>query len=463
MKLQSFLAGLAAFACLQSAHAVYVAPDGIGQALIYPYYTANGDHDTLFSIVNPHGSPPKAVKVRFFEGRNGRRVLEFNLYLATGQTWTAAITGGAFPILRNFDHACTVPQFAPSPVYSAATEIPFTNDYYAGYDQAGNGLDRAMEGHFEVIEMGQIDENFVLVGGRTFGQAVSLQTQDCAAIASAWNPGGAFLFPGSAGLKTPSGKLLGHSLIINVPQGTEYSTDPVALGQLFAAPRHTAPTDAHPNLGDADPVSFVTVNGTGRQSTWIQGINAVSAVLMHTKAINEYVGPPTPESAASTDVILSFPTKSFYVVRTSDYPQTTRPPFYAEFDDTSADGDSMGACDDTAITRYTRTGDYQVDEDFLLHIDPVQLCWQTNVVSLGVVIESSNAVYPSEFKTTSGTIEFSTGHQGTLPLISIEGHLYTGLPMIGFAIQRRIHGDLGGVRANYGGTSSHKYETGYIQ
>jgi len=35
--------------------------------------------------------------------------------------------------------------------------------------------------------------------------------------------------------------------------------------------------------------------------------------------------------------------------------------------------------------------------------------------------------------------------------------------MIGFAIQRRINGDLGGVRANYGGTSLHKYETGYIQ
>jgi len=85
MKQQTVLAGLAAFACLQCAHAVYVAPDGIGQALIYPYYTANGDHDTLFSIVNPHGSPAKAVKVRFFEGRNGRRVLEFNLYLAAAK------------------------------------------------------------------------------------------------------------------------------------------------------------------------------------------------------------------------------------------------------------------------------------------------------------------------------------------------------------------------------------------
>jgi hypothetical protein len=461
MKLQTFLASLTAFSCLQNAHAVYVAQDGIGQALIYSYYTANGDHDTLFSVVNPHDSPPKAVKVRFFEGRNGRRVLEFNLYLAASQTWTAAMTGGASPILRSFEPACTVPQFAPSPVYSGATEIPFTNADYAGYDQAGSGLDRAMEGHFEVIEMGEINESFVLVGGKTFGQAVSLQTQDCAAIAAAWNPGGAFLAPGSAdaGLKAPSGKLLGRSLIINVPQGTEYSTDPVALGQLFAAPRHTSPTDAHPNLGDADPVSFVTVNGTGRQSTWIQGINAVSAVLMHTKAINEYVGPPTPESPGATDVILTLPTKSFYVVRTSDYPLTTRPPFSAEFDDTNADGNSTGACEDIRITRYTRAGAFQVEENLLLNSDPVQLCWQTNVISLGDVIESSNAVYLSEFKTTSGTIEFSTGHQGTLPLISIEGHVYTGLPMIGFTLQRYIHGDLGGVRANYGGSSLHKYET----
>ena len=91
MKLQSFLAGLIAFACLQNAHAVYVAQDGIGQALIYSYYTANGEHDTLFSIVNPHGSPPKAVKVRFLEGKNSKEVLDFNLYLSKYDVWVAAI------------------------------------------------------------------------------------------------------------------------------------------------------------------------------------------------------------------------------------------------------------------------------------------------------------------------------------------------------------------------------------
>lgn len=80
------IAALLGLAIIPFAQAVSLSPDGRGQALIYPYYTAQGNNDTLFSIVNPTSDllatkvdQGKALKVRFYEGRNGRVVLDFNL------------------------------------------------------------------------------------------------------------------------------------------------------------------------------------------------------------------------------------------------------------------------------------------------------------------------------------------------------------------------------------------------
>ena len=71
------IAGVAGFAGL--ANAVDLNPDGLGQVLIYPYYTVNKSQDTLFSVVNTDPVNGKAVKVRFLEGYNSREVLDFNL------------------------------------------------------------------------------------------------------------------------------------------------------------------------------------------------------------------------------------------------------------------------------------------------------------------------------------------------------------------------------------------------
>ena len=73
------LAGLAGVAGLAgTAQAVNLNPDGLGQVLIYPYYTANSGNATILSVVNTTDSA-KAVKVRFLEGFNSREVLDFNL------------------------------------------------------------------------------------------------------------------------------------------------------------------------------------------------------------------------------------------------------------------------------------------------------------------------------------------------------------------------------------------------
>ena len=107
------LAGLAGVAgIVGSAQAVNINPDGLGQVLIYPYYTVNGGNNTVLSVVNTSENA-KAVKVRFLEGKNSREVLDFNLYLSAYDVWVAALYMDAegVPTLVTPDTSCTVPYF----------------------------------------------------------------------------------------------------------------------------------------------------------------------------------------------------------------------------------------------------------------------------------------------------------------------------------------------------------------
>jgi len=97
--LYAALAGLGALSGMGAAEAVNLAPEGLGQALIYPYYTvrngANGfAYNTLISVVNTTASA-KAVKVRFLEGKNSQEVLDFNLFLSHHDVWTATVIATA--------------------------------------------------------------------------------------------------------------------------------------------------------------------------------------------------------------------------------------------------------------------------------------------------------------------------------------------------------------------------------
>src|SRR5258705_6871367 len=150
-------AGGGALGVTGPADAVNVNPGGLGQALIYPYYTVNSDaagntYNSLLSVVNTTNSA-KAVKVRFLEGKNSREVLDFNLFLSKYDVWTAAIipspTSGGGRVV-SFDKSCTI----PSNTFLAAG-VDFVNFAYVGSndDKGGAGLDRTKEGYVEIIEM----------------------------------------------------------------------------------------------------------------------------------------------------------------------------------------------------------------------------------------------------------------------------------------------------------------------
>jgi len=149
------LAGVTGLGATTAAEAVNLNPDGLGQVLLYPYYTtridpapiisgaAIGTYNSLLYVVNSTTSV-KAVKVRFLEGKDSREVLDFNLFLSPRDVWTAAIlpdtTTGAGMIITT-DKSCTVPA-----IPSGGKD--FVNFAYVGSaaDGADPSLDRTREG-----------------------------------------------------------------------------------------------------------------------------------------------------------------------------------------------------------------------------------------------------------------------------------------------------------------------------
>src|SRR3989304_4128961 len=126
-----------------AAQAVNLGNDGMGQVLIYPYYTVQQKGDTAFdtyiSIVNSDTVNGKAVKVRFLEGKNSVEVLDFNLYLSPNDMWTATITrdGSGNARLRTVDNPCTAPEILTVAGTSSTTAgverfAPFVNFGYVG-------------------------------------------------------------------------------------------------------------------------------------------------------------------------------------------------------------------------------------------------------------------------------------------------------------------------------------------
>lgn len=294
------------------ANAVNVNPDGLGQVLLFPYYTVNGGNQTLLSVVNTTASA-KAVKVRFLESLNSAEVLDFNLYLSPFDVWTASVLphagGGA---IFTTDTTCTVPNLvgkdntfnadgtiSTAGQFSAFRPFVFTAGGSApdivgeiGQVRLGgtpNGTltdisdaERMSQGHVEMIEMGILGDeargtasafNPALWATHTSATGVP---SDCGKLQSAWNAAPLGLWTASAGeraVDTPNGGLFGGGTIVDVAQGRALTYNADAIAGFYVnvaadtqpnavfppesvarAPRidlHTNPGDLFPNLGDA--------------------------------------------------------------------------------------------------------------------------------------------------------------------------------------------------------------------
>ena len=374
------VAGIAGVAGLANvSNAVNLNPDGLGQVLIYPYYTVNGGNNTLISVVNTTDEV-KAVKVRFLEALNSREVLDFNLYLSPFDVWTAAVTqASATGPARLFtsDTSCTVPRIP-------ATGVDFRNFAYTGsFDDDGvNTLDRTRDGHIEMIEMGVVvdDEDttgpaFPLPGapgnlsgvdnvvgdtGETFASDathVNGVPDDCNSLTTSWAIGDWAVNP-ARDMDEPTGGLFGGASIVDVANGTNLSYNADAIDGFFTiannASLHTGPgftlptlAQAQTTLGEADAIVFD--NGNLITLDFVSGRpDAVSSVYMHDEIYNEF---NTQASlGADSEWVVTFPTKRLHLETTSAVPALAarRRPFANDTDD-SPEGTAVGNISDTAL------------------------------------------------------------------------------------------------------------------
>jgi hypothetical protein len=371
------LAGLTGMAGMVSvSNAVNVNPDGLGQVLLYPYYTARGGNDTLISIVNTT-ERGKAVKIRFIEALNSREVLDFNIYMSPYDVWTAGITatgdGGAKMITA--DTTCTVPYFQGGTPGDIG-EQPFLDFEFTGdkVDGGPEGIERTASGYIEVIEMGTFveqpdpelgtpaDEGIVPWNAKHISTGAP---RDCQYFVDQWTqllPGGELEWQsGDAtyGFDTEigaSGGLFGAASIINVQEGTMFSYNATAVDGFWevGTTRHTRPDSLLPSLAQGNNfTSYVFNNGSLEIQNWGTALFGLNATLAYDRLMNEYI---TDEAiGARTEWVLTFPTKRFHVdvdtqaAVTADNPI---PPFTRTW---HVDGDGLNfACEDLSFRFWDR-------------------------------------------------------------------------------------------------------------
>lgn len=466
------LAGMGAAA--GAAHAVYLDPNGQGQALIYPYYSVQGGNNTYVSVVNTDSANVKVVKVRFREGRNSREVLDFNLYLSPNDVWTGAVipadsasatSGGR---LITADVSCTNPAI-PS------TGIDFRNYLYSGAndDGAGQGLDRSREGYVEMIEMGTLNPavapgNAAVHGASGAPTCTGLTGQTVPAVAAA--------------ILAPTGGLNGTGTLINVNNGQDSGYNANALSNLTAAAIYFDIGNDTPNFGNADPVSVVVSGNRTYLSNWaatpLGRFSAVSSTIAHLNVYNEYVLDTGTKS--NTDWVLTFPTKSAYVTTAG---ATT--PFTNKFT-------ASGACELMTFTFFNREerSVTPAGADFSPlppGAAPSSLCWESTVVSIrngtthmptgstsGVLssVNTTSITVTSGFQNGWANMQFTGTNATTTGLAAVSGTttniltaatsatapVFLGLPVVGFMVRSFNNGTLAGnIQANYGSAFEHKY------
>jgi hypothetical protein len=437
------LAGLAGAAgIVGSAQAVNINPDGLGQVLIYPYYTTNGGNLTVLSVVNTTENA-KAVKVRFLEGLNSQEVLDFNLYLSAYDVWAAAIRNeDGTPTLVVNDTTCTVPYLYMNDSNEDGVRdgkqafLPYELD-----DGGSTNISRAAEGHFEMIEMGTLmnfDWDSAIAATHVaqeegpatppdtwiedISDALDLEERPCGQLLDAWtdpdntvaNDEGYWLVNPLDDLSAPSGGLFGGAAVVNVQNGAMYSYDATAVngfargltdGEIPPTPLHQAPGKIIPGLNSGDTLDATVFmqDGTTQTEFLTRGVDAVSYVFMHDQIMNEY----TTEAvvAGATEWVITFPTKQFYTF--ADQAGDVEPPVMPF---TSVwDGD--GACE---VVQLDRIWDREEQtpgtvpgtpvppivspappDPEIPGVVPFSLCYETSVIRFGTELEGPTPILGS--------------------------------------------------------------------
>jgi hypothetical protein len=513
------LAGLGAMGMVGSAQAVSLNPDGLGQVLIYPYYTvrANADGNAFNSLISVVNSTDvgKAVKVRFLEGKASVEVLDFNLYLSPWDVWTGAIVPsddgeGAKIITR--DNSCTAPPIPASgqPFVGYLYQYGSPDNYLDGEDDT---LDRTKEGYAEIIEMADIKTIQVAAPAwsvYTATKHVNGVPGNCAYVQDQgpMNPFPAWV---ATDLTTGTGGLFGSMTLINVNDARDVAFEATALADFFlgaaAGDIIWYPSgDTRPDFGDVYPPTSTVIDKAKVYITpdWNYEVDAVSAVLMNNSVYNEFM--LDSGVAGKTDWVVTFPTKWAYYydpdllgVAPNQYRGRE---VWKLFQRNFRQG---GACDDVELVTTDREERRPSGGSSFSPRPPTgtdALCWEANVITFGpagtpsIFYAKNRLTLPVHgyengwtkftFKAGSSagysfhTLVGDSGAAGTsgatqevdlapaVPTVANKAKItFTGLPMVGFAAQLFNNGEvqspsLGKVWASYAGRINHRFSKSIV-
>jgi hypothetical protein len=479
--LSVFLVALAA----SPARSVSLNPRGTGQVLLYPYYTVNGGNMTLLTVGNSTAKG-KALKIRFREAYNGRDVMDFNIFLAPFDMWTAAVfqLSAAGPAnLVTDDNSCTVPAIKNGTAAVLGTlpdgrrYVPFGIGLFTGSvaDSGPTDLTRTREGFFEVIEMSEVTDGTLQSLHAITHRNDTGVPNNCAQLAGQ-SP--------TADMAIPGGGLFGTVAIVNVAQGTMASYNADALDGFSDRIQSTSAGSLHPTLADA-----VTDSSAGIASAYVsvgnsmlradypsptRAIDAVSAVLSRQSILNEFV--ELQGGASQSEWVVTFPTKHFYV--DPALATTAIAPFPEIFGDVD-DGQSCARIDGQIYNRESRS-------PTVLMITPLPpapryrgLCFETQVLTFTSAFDEPLRK-PSPFLGSRLTYNFDgplyVGETGWLrvDLDSAQephrlraangGEVFIGLPTLGFLLTNYVNNNVQpGVLANYSGTFPHRSNVACIR
>lgn len=416
-----------------SAHAVHVNTDGLGQVLLYPYFTVQNGFNTAIHVVNTT-TFAKAVKVRFLEGKNSQEVLDFNLYLSPQDVWTGVIVreetvtdnfaGNAADVVGakvlSADTSCVAPTQLP------AAGQPFRDLLFDTEGTSTDRTERRREGYVEIIEMGVLTDPAQI----TAVTHVAGRPANCSTITAAD-------FAQTVALGAPTGGLFGTGHLVSVNGGVRSTYDAVALDNFFVTPTFTRSGEETPSLADVQTAATI-VDGARTVSfdNLAFRVDNVSAVLTERTIYNEYEIDAGRES--QTDWIVTFPTKRFYV-------NTLNPaPFQNVWNRTT-----QTSCHTVSYTYYDReeAGQTPATGDFSPApvVPGINLCAEVNTVRMAAtsLFGAVATLQPSPSPIYSeGWMALTFGVDAvanTFGVLSDGVTTIQGLPVVGFAASRNVN------------------------
>ena len=432
-----------------SVQAVNIAQDGIGEVLLFPYYTVRGGWQSYFNVTNT-SNHTIIVRVRWHEGVNSRDVRDFNITMSPYDVWTAAVVptdDGEGAKIVTSDKTCTAPALndADGGRPGVLKGKAFTNLAYAGAngDHGPATMDRTKEGYFTVISMGvaknelvqtAIDATHVTVAGND-NKAVPF---DCANIVR--RSSSSNIADLATEFNEPQNLIKGRAILINAATGIAMGYDPTVLANFYNPDLLTlkdgfssetlidVPSSDEPNLNFAFPT----------EATWIDdtpGVGPVLATVSASEAASNGIGSGRPVDAVSvlfnraaivndyniaggsaTDWVVTLPTKRYYVdeqnsVFAAGKVEDIFPAPLQPFDD-AVSGEEFGrgvelglraegegqSCFDVNMRIWDREeGEFSIDAGLAFSPAPPgalsdQFCYETNIISFGDQKDSSSVV-----------------------------------------------------------------------